>query len=93
MLYDTKWDKKTTQAANLQGLIAWLETQDQDREYDFCNRYKCLVAQYLKAIGAKKTGLNSLEIDEMFGEGTSFQIALCTTFGEALKTLKELQQT
>lgn len=45
MLYDPKWN-----LISVRGLIAWLETQDPNEEYNWaCER--CLIGRYLEAIG------------------------------------------
>lgn len=51
MLYDPKWDKQITKADpfSLSSLIAWLEMQPADREYNFIDVTQCLLTQYFRS--------------------------------------------
>lgn len=52
MLYDPRWDKDRVHGpVSLRALIAWLETQPADTQYDFCQPYQCVLAQHLQALG------------------------------------------
>jgi hypothetical protein len=55
MLYDPKWDKTETKADpfSLESLIAWLEKQPADQQYEFCEYNNCLLAQWLQSIDPK----------------------------------------
>ncbi len=55
MLWDPKKDIKTeVEPLSLEGLVQWLETQDQKTEYKYTQSYDCLWARYMKAIGNEK---------------------------------------
>lgn len=45
MLYDKRWEK--TDPLSLDSLIAWLEKQPPQTEYDYLDRCNCLLGQYL----------------------------------------------
>jgi len=48
MLWDRKWDKPPVES--LAGLIAWLEQQPVDGEYQWYSAVDCLVCRYLRAV-------------------------------------------
>jgi hypothetical protein len=48
MLFDPKWDRNS-----LDGLIAWLLTQDPCTEYGFLRCGDCLIARYAGAMGIR----------------------------------------
>jgi hypothetical protein len=52
MLYDPKWEKKTEiKPYTIESLIAWLETQDPERAYDYwCGDGSCLLDTYVSSI-------------------------------------------
>ena len=51
MLYDPKWEQQTkANPFSLENLIAWLEKQPADAEYEFCQWENCLLAQWLLTI-------------------------------------------
>jgi hypothetical protein len=49
MLYDPRWQKADPHS--LAGLIAWLELQPRDGEYDFIDAFNCVLCQYFRACG------------------------------------------
>jgi hypothetical protein len=54
MLYDPKWEAPAKIKADpfkLETLIAWLETQDPAKKYDYCDCHNCLLCQYFTAMG------------------------------------------
>lgn len=54
MLYDPKWEKKTkADHFTLESLIAWLEKQPADEQYEFCEWNNCLLAQWLRSMDPK----------------------------------------
>jgi hypothetical protein len=60
MLWNKNWDVKTkADPFTLEGLIAWLEMHPAGRQYDYCDRETCLIAEYLKAQGVKYYNLRS----------------------------------
>lgn len=60
MLYDPKWEKKIETKADpfdLRTLIAWLETQNSQKTYNYgCNGH-CLLAQYFTDQGFAYVGM------------------------------------
>jgi len=52
MLYDPKWEQQTkADPLSLESLIAWLEKQPADGEYDYTDPLNCLMCQYFSAQG------------------------------------------
>lgn len=53
MLYDKRWEKPEIKADpfSLENLIAWLEKQPHQKEYNYCDPTDCLIGQYLKSQG------------------------------------------
>lgn len=45
--------------STLDGLIAWLETQDPETAYDYCNASTCLLTRYLASRGWHKAPLSA----------------------------------
>lgn len=88
MLYDKKWDAKV-ETTPLQGLIAWLETQDPSKTYCFYNGYSCAVAHYMRASGNFEL-LSSYTIKNRFGYLAHTCLRNCTNFGQLLRELKAL---
>lgn len=88
---------------NLQGLIAWLETQDPDTKYNWQDVYHCLVARFLiSSIGTRKSGLNYEQIcggmmnyhfvgSNNHGHPTGGSEHPDWTFGKALARAKQVQ--
>jgi hypothetical protein len=71
-------------------LIAWLEMQPADTRYDYCDPYKCLVAQYLQAhgLGRRDSGLTT---SNLFSLGWyDIVSAHPRTFGAALDRARKL---
>lgn len=54
---------------SLEGLIAWLEKQPQETEYEFSNIHDCLLCRYFRAMGKTdvRIGGRSYLIDGDFG--------------------------
>lgn len=70
---------------SLESLIAWLETMPVDKEYNYCRKSTCLIAQYLQARGVSKYELDSHEIDALgWMEVVNPRINYIPTFGAAL---------
>lgn len=66
MLFDPKWEVQTKpDVFSLESLIAWLEKQPADRQYDYCLPGTCLVAQYLSANGVEDSTLSSEDLDRL----------------------------
>jgi hypothetical protein len=99
MLNNQNWDKpKTNDIHSLDSLIAWLETKDPQKSYDYASTHRCMCAQYYKAKGYWLVvmwrtmfyhGLfDSTTLPKHFNE-----IAECTprTFGAALKRARQYQ--
>jgi hypothetical protein len=54
MLYDPKWEVETkADPFSLESLIAWLEKQPADGEYNWDDGSECLLGQWLKTIDPK----------------------------------------
>jgi hypothetical protein len=63
MLYDPRWEQKNKNT--LLGLIAWLETQDPNTRYDYCDASGCVVGNYLKSLGVTPFDLKPEELDAL----------------------------
>jgi predicted metalloendopeptidase len=51
MLYDPKWEvKTTTDPLSLESLIAWLEKQPADKDYDWNDMQTCMLGQWLSTL-------------------------------------------
>lgn len=94
MLFDPKWEQQIETKADphsLEAVIAWLETQPADREYDFINcRGGCLVGQYGNA-----TGIDWIEAHQALHEryGLYFACGFPCTFGAALSRARKVLET
>ena len=58
MLYDPKWNTKAD-PHSLSSLVAWLEQQPPEGEYNYVNSDNCLLCQYFRAVGVPVRSLNS----------------------------------
>ena len=86
MLYDPKWNQEAkAEPLSLESLIAWLEKQSADTEYDSGNPHKCLFAQYL---GRTAPALLSVEYGR---DATDIAYGEPNTFGAALERARDLQ--
>jgi len=86
MLYDPRWDYRN--ALTVKNLIAWLETQDPDTKYDYCNPSTCLVAKFLYCMGASRIILIGSEIPCDIHSAVHAVDAKDWTYGKALKRLR-----
>lgn len=76
-----------------QGLIAWLETQDPTTTYSFTNPSQCLIATYLKAMGAQNTTVRVADLYDWGLHGAANSGGIDDTYGGALARAKaELAQ-
>jgi hypothetical protein len=67
MLYDPKWEAKTKPAVmSLAGLIAWLEQQPPETEYNWWNTNGCLVCNYLRAVTGTKRPSGQFLFEKVF---------------------------
>jgi len=102
MLYNPQWS-----GVSLAGFIGWLETKDPKARYQFneCEG-RCLLGQYMEAMGIEWTGAPSdaygadwgkssyIKVArKIFGEGTTFDVLAHRphTFGAALKRARSRQ--
>lgn len=102
MLFNNEW-RASKDIHSLDNLIAWLETQPADKEYDYLDNQNCVLAQYLTASGIKVHGVagQAYRIEENFSDyiplPRSFQSVAVdgirkiggSTFGAALKRARE----
>jgi hypothetical protein len=84
MLYDPKWEKKVD-PLSLDGVIAWLETQDPATEYDWSSTLNCLLCRYLKS-----QGWNLLAYVSMATLTQSKAMERPWTYGAALERFRKL---
>ena len=105
MLYDKRWDKPEVKADpfSLESLIAWLEKQPANREYDYHKSGQCLIAQWIRSIDPEMSnGPGSSYHYIVFGKNRDFrpqfwQVAARGndingfTFGAALKRARAVQ--
>lgn len=97
MLYNESTGKPKAQADvfSLESLIAWLEKQPADTEYDWYNVHGCLMCAYFKAHGYERPsanpGLNSDTIRN-WGEFGYYNIGMAApwTFGAALDRARKV---
>lgn len=97
MLFDPKWEKQAETKADpfaLATLIAWLEKQPPEKDYDYCSAADCLIAQYLRQSGIAHYELDSGEVDQLgwsdIVHPNCFEDEW--TFGAALKRARALVQ-
>ena len=90
MLYDPKWEVKAD-PLSLESLIAWLETQPPETEYEWTDCHGgCLIGRYFAAMGIKGPLYS-----EVFDEGWKYarvcsDLSGPTTYGAALKRARAL---
>lgn len=89
MLYDPKWEVKAD-PFSLESLIAWMEKQPAEKAYDYTHPSKCLVAQYLKAMGVKHFSLSVSELKQLGWNRIVNPLYGEHTFGGALKRTRAL---
>jgi len=93
MLFDPKWEKKAETKANPcdpANFIAWLETQDANKFYDFHNcRGQCLVGQYMVHMGLRWFDNIELFCSERMKPFRYVSMERPFTFGAALKRARE----
>ena len=74
MLYDPKWEKTTEtkpEVFSLAGLIAWLEQQPPEAEYDWPDIDGCLLCNYLRAVtGVKRPAAQQWATSKSIGFDT-----------------------
>jgi hypothetical protein len=89
MLYDPKWSK----APSLDGFIAWLETKNPNKRYDWDNRAgNCAVGQYLRYCGIAWDSRPPMMYMDLACPGmTSFVLGNPRTFGAVLKRIRAWQ--
>ncbi len=85
----------STPVFSVHGLIAWLETQDPETEYNWRKTGDCLGSRYLKARGVQDLGagyraLSSVDVgNEIRGLGSLIFLERPWTYGAALARAKE----
>lgn len=94
MLYDPKWEMKAK--PSLDGLIAWLETQDPTVAYDFDNcQGQCLIGQYMNHLGIGWINNYMPTCRTIFG-GDGFSVGVAVeepwTYGAALFRARALAE-
>jgi hypothetical protein len=85
MLYRPKWDNQAS-AITLEGLIAWLETQDPEQTYDSSDHTVCMVAQFCKTIGVEPPLVLTGDIADIAFSGKEIPC----TFGDALVRARKI---
>jgi hypothetical protein len=86
MLHNPKWESETKpEMFSLESLIAWLETQPASKEYDYFNADKCVLGQWLYAMGCDFVTDKSLEMGETSPFDDIAIYGLPYTFGAALE--------
>ncbi len=79
MLYDPKWEAPVkADPFSLASLIAWLEMQPVDGQYDYILSHDCVIAQWLRGAGVEHFNLSSGEVKALFG-GKGQDIAWATS--------------
>lgn len=99
MLYDPKWEKPAD-VFSLESLIAWLEKQPADKEYDWSRAGSCLLGQWCEAHGlyGEELFTKSIELGQWDGKNNGFAEAALgslteCTFGAALKRARAANST
>jgi len=100
MLHNPKWDVEVkANPFSLESLVAWLEKQPSDKEYDYCDPYGCLLCQYFRSQGFQvhSVAMNNLYRDASW-KSVEFPLVLKEvsqghdagwTFGAALARARE----
>lgn len=100
MLFNPKWEQETkADPFTLESLIAWLEKQPANGEYEFISHMKCALAQWLRSIDpeAESSHMKSsycYDVDGASHDFESFKDIVGTlpyTFGAALERARALQ--
>jgi hypothetical protein len=60
MLYDPKWDKPS-----VAGFRAWLERQDPEATFNYCDCNGCAVGQYLDSVGTSWHDASAFLVSEL----------------------------
>jgi hypothetical protein len=96
MLYNEQWDRKKPATEpdkfSLAGLVAWLERQSPETEYDFRNSSTCLLAQYLIAV-AGQTYPGEFNYSKVCGGIAPYHTVASRgpwTYGAALKRARQV---
>lgn len=91
MLYDPKWEAPVkVEPYSIEGLIAWLEKQPADTEYDWPDTHGCLACKYLEGIGRRE--LREGTLGSVFKNNWTYHQVCAVepwTFGAALKRARE----
>jgi hypothetical protein len=96
MLYDPKWEKPDTKPLSLAGLIAWLETQPAEGQYNYvCQNGSCLLDRYITSVTGKSSRPTTLHFQICGGSQELATIAFNQpwTFGAALERARSLAST
>lgn len=87
MLYNPEWKKSL-----LAGFIAWIEMQDPETSYDYCDPLTCVFAKYLESLGRATV----CDLSRLFPEADAIALGDVLelhgrewTYGEALKRAKK----
>ena len=94
--YETKPD-----VFSLEGLIAWLETQEPETQYDYCDPRGCLLCSYFRArgidvntltiLGIRTFGGDTLRYPEILADAAGNGVSIDQhTYGHALARAKAL---
>lgn len=94
MIYDPKWEAETkTDPLSLKGLIAWLEKQPPETEYNFyCKTGECLLDTYISHVTGKPSRPDLLHYDVCGGMDNYYEIAqmMPWTYGAALERARAI---
>lgn len=103
MLYDPKWEQQTkADPFKLETLIAWLESQDPNQQYDYWDcKGRCLYGQYMTHHGIPWSEARASDVyrekgadpNKIYREWFYNKIAVTEpyTFGGALERARKLQ--
>lgn len=100
MLYDPKWEIKAD-PFSFDNLVAWLEKQPSDKEYDWAAAGSCLLGQWCESNGLSGEDLfnKSIELgnwtgvaNNKFADVALGNLSECT-FGAALERAREVSRT
>ena len=96
MYVDEKKSGETTYTLDLPSLIAWLETQPPETEYDWENCQECLVGKFVTAITGNRLPASVIRYSTLFPSCDAYGFVGATgpwTFGAALARAKQIQLT